>query len=60
MEIRYYLNPVKKQETKSIQDPAVKAKLEAARPAQPSVELRPVNNYDDLGDDPVSLDGIPF
>ena len=50
--IRYYLSPAKREEVKSIQDPEVKAKLEAQRP--------PVENYNDLGDDPVDLGSIPF
>ena len=51
-DIRYFLNKAKREEVKSIQDPEVKAKLEAQRP--------PVENYNDLGDDPVDLGSIPF
>lgn len=52
MEIRYWLNPVTSQpKPQSIQDPEVKAKLEAARP----VEI--VNTLDD---DPIDLSSIPF
>lgn len=56
LEVRYFLNPAKREEVKSIQDPDVKAKLiEKAVDAMP-----PVENYNDLGDDPVDLGSIPF
>lgn len=51
MEVRYWLSPAKKQVTHSMQDPQVKAKLEAARADQP-----PINNYEELGNDDI----IPF
>lgn len=53
MEIRYWLNPVTSQpKPQSIQDPEVKAKLEANRP--------PVDNYEGLSDDPIDLSDVPF
>lgn len=56
LEVRYYLNPVTSQpRPQSIQDPEVKAKLEAARPEQP-----PVENYNTLDDEPIDLSSIPF
>lgn len=55
MEIRYFLNPATSQpKAQSMQDPEVKAKLEAQRPEQP-----PVDSYDPL-DGPINLDDVPF
>lgn len=56
LEVRYYLNPVTSQpRPQSIQDPEVKAKLEANRPEQP-----PVDSYEGLSDAPIDLSDVPF
>lgn len=52
MEIRYFLNVATTQPpAQSMQDPAVKAKLEAQRP---------VEQVNTLDDDPIDLSSIPF
>ena len=53
VDIRYFLNVVTSQpKPESMQDPAVKAKLEAQRP--------PVDSYEGLSDDPIDLSDVPF
>lgn len=56
MEIRYFLNVATSQPKQSIQDPEVKAKLEAQREA---IEQAPTV-FDKLDDDPIDLSEIPF
>lgn len=51
-EVRYWLNPTKREEVKSIQDPEVRAKLEANRPA--------IGGVDQEMEDEIDLSSIPF
>lgn len=56
IEIRYFLNAVTSQpRPQSIQDPEVKAKLEANR-----AETPPADSYEGLSEDPIDLSDILF
>ena len=56
LEVRYYLNATTPHKSQGITlDPAVREKIEAARPT----EQPPANNYEDMADEQ-SLENIPF